>query len=114
MMLHMLRLDGTERTPPAMSEAEFNANCKDVRGALAQFFVISDGRRLYPGFLADRTLERRQMAAVVKLLGDLDNFTKWRFFVSGKGSLGGLTPLEALRRGKVREVKVAAEGFATR
>lgn len=114
MMLHMLRLDETERMPPAMSEAEFKASCKDVRGALAQFFVISSGRRLYPSFLADHTVQRRQMAAVVKLLGDLDNFAKWRFFVSSKGSLGGLTPLEALRQGKFREVKVSAEGFATR
>jgi hypothetical protein len=51
---------------------------------------------------------------VVRLLRDLDNFTKWQFFISGKGSLGGLTPLQALRQGKLRQVKVTAEGFVER
>ena len=78
------------------------------------FSVERDGVRQYPSFFADPTLARRQLSAVVKLLGDLDDFTKWQFFVSGKGSLGGLTPLEALRQGKLRQVKVTAEGFAER
>lgn len=78
------------------------------------FFVERDGVRLYPSFFADATLDRRQLVAVLKLLGDLNSSTKWRFFTSGKGSLGGLTPLEALRQGKLRQVKRTAEGFAQR
>ncbi len=48
------------------------------------------------------------------LLKDLDGFTRWQFFVRGKGSLGGLTPLTALREGKLRQVKATAQGFAER
>lgn len=77
-------------------------------------FVERDGVQLYPTFFADTTLKRRQLRAVVKALGSWDSLTKWRFFVSGKGSLGGLTPLEALRQGRVREVMRTAEGFAER
>lgn len=111
MMSGMSRDQNTQRL---MSEDEFRASCAGLRGALAQFFVTKDGQRLYPSFLADPSVERRQLSAVVKLLGDWDNFAKWRFFISGKGSLGGLTPLEALRQGKVRQVMRTAEGFATR
>ncbi|MBQ0942618.1 hypothetical protein KAK07_04660 [Ideonella sp. 4Y16] len=78
------------------------------------FFVERDGVQLYPTFFADSTLRRRQLRAVVKTLGNWDNFTKWRFFVSGKGSLGGLTPLEALRQGRLLQVMRTAEGFAKR
>lgn len=78
------------------------------------FVVERNGARLYPSFFADTTLERRQLSAVVRLLRDLDNCTKWQFFISGKGSLGGLTPLQALRQGKLRQVKVTAEGFVER
>lgn len=83
-----------------------------TNGAL--FFVMKGGQRLYPSFFADSAYERRQLAAVIKLLQDLDGFTKWQFFVTGKGSLGGLTPLAALRQGKLRQVKATAEGFAER
>lgn len=48
------------------------------------------------------------------MLKDLDGFTKWHFFVGGKGSLGGSTPLAALREGKLRQIKVTAEGCAER
>jgi hypothetical protein len=92
---------------PATFVAKLVAN-----GAL--FAVERNGAQLYPSFFADTTLERRQLSAVVRLLRDLDNFTKWHFFISGKGSLGGLTPLQALRQGKLRQVKVTAEGFAER
>ena len=78
------------------------------------FMVNEDRQQLYPSFFADATLKRRQLIAVTKMLKDLDGFTKWQIFVGGKGFLGGATPLEALRDGKLRQVKVAAEGFAER
>ena len=40
-------------------------------------------QRLYPSFFADSAYERRQLAAVTKLLKELDGFTKWQFFVTG-------------------------------
>ena len=78
------------------------------------FVVKQNGQQLYPSFFADGTLKRRQLIAVTRMLKDLDGFTKWQFFVSGKGSLGGCTPLAALREGRLRQVKVAAEGYAER
>lgn len=78
------------------------------------FFVMKGEQKLYPSFFADSAYERRQLAAVTKLLKDLVGFTKLQFFVTGKGSLGGLTPLAALRLGKLRRVKAIAEGFAER
>ena len=78
------------------------------------FFVMKGGQKLYPSFFADSAYERRLLAAVTNLLKNLDGFTRWQFVVTGKGSLGGLTPLAALRQGKLRQVKVTAEGFAER
>lgn len=78
------------------------------------FCVALDGERYYPSFLVDETLNRRHFRAVARLLDGLDALTKCRFFVSGKGSLGGLTPLEALRQGRLRQVMRTAEGFAER
>jgi hypothetical protein len=94
-----------------------NGSAESIATAVADgtlFFVMKGGQKLYPGFFADSAYERRQLAAVTKLLKNLDGFTRWQFFVTGKGSLGGLTPLAALRRGKLRQVKVTAEGFAER
>lgn len=104
-----------------VDEAEFlkrlNCSAESIATAVANgtlFFVMKGGQKLYPNFFADLIYERRQLAAVTKLLNDLDGFTKWQFFVTGKGSLGGLTPLAALRQGKLHQVKATAEGFAER
>jgi hypothetical protein len=108
-----------EDVPRLVGEAEFaqslNWSARSLAKAVASgavFVVRQGGRQLYPSFFADQSLKRRQLVAVTRLLRDLDGFTKWQFFVGGKGYLGGITPLEALREGKLRQVKVAAEGFA--
>lgn len=104
-----------------IGEAEFlrrlSCPAESIATAVANgtiFFVMKGGQKLYPSFFADSAYERRQLAAVAKLLKDLDGFTKWQFFVTGKGSLGGLTPLSALRQGRLRQVRATAEGFAER
>lgn len=111
----------TTKSYQLVSEAELlkslNCSAESIADAVADgtlFFVMRGGQKLYPSFFADLTYRRRQLAAVTKLLKDLDGFTKWQFFVTGKGSLGGLTPLEALLQGKFRQVKTTAEGFAER
>ena len=78
------------------------------------FFVEEEGTRYYPAFYADRAYERRHLEAVTKLLGDIPGSAKLQFFMTGKGSLGGMTPLDALKAGKLAAVKTAAEGFAER
>ena len=69
---------------------------------------------VYPSFFADTSLKGQQLFAVTRMLKDFDGFTKWHFFVGGKGSLGGSTPLAALREGKLWQVKVTAEAYAER
>ena len=108
----------TTRSDQLVGEAEFlkcwNCSAESIAKAVADgtiFFVMKGGQKLYPSFFADLAYKRRQLAAVTKLLKDLDGFTKWQFFVTGKGSLGGLTPLAALRQGKLRQVKATATVF---
>lgn len=78
------------------------------------FFLESEGRRYFPAFFADARYERRHLEAVARLLGELPGGAKWLFFTTPKGSLSRLTPLQALERGKVTQVKTAAQGFAER
>lgn len=110
-----------EDAPQLVGEAEFARSigwsARSVAKAVSAgtlFVVNQGGQQLFPSFFADGTLKRRQLIAVSRMLKDLDGYTKWQFFVGAKGYLGGITPLEALRDGKLRQVKVAAEGYAER
>lgn len=110
-----------EDAPRLVGEDEFARSMGWSAGAVARavsagtlFVVKQDGQQLYPSFFAHGALKRRQLMAVTRMLKDLDGFTKWQFFVTGKGSLGGATPLAALREGRLRQVKVTAEGYAER
>jgi hypothetical protein len=86
---------------------------EEVRGRV--FHLVVEQAARYPAFYADfDPAGRRRLAAVCQLLGDLPGGSKWQFFTGGKGSLGGTTPLEALREGMLRQVKATAEGFAER
>jgi hypothetical protein len=78
------------------------------------FAVEAAGERLYPAFFADAHLDRRQVEHVAKELGELPGWQKWEFFTTPKASLGGLTPVEALKRGRYSETRRAAIGFAER
>lgn len=110
-----------EDIPRLVDEAEFKKSLKLPTSSIAKavadgalFVVTQNGQQWYPSFFTDPTLKRRQLIAVTRLLKDLDGFTKWQFFVTGKGSLGGLTPLAALRQGNLRQVKATARGAAER
>lgn len=78
------------------------------------FALEVSGENFYPAFYGDARLDRRKVERVTKALGDLSGWSKWQFFTTPKGSLGGLTPLEALRKGRVSETLRAADGFAER
>lgn len=78
------------------------------------FAVEAGGERLYPAFFADADLDRRQLERVAKELGELPGWQKWEFFTTPKASLGGLTPVEALKRGRYTETRRAAIGFLER
>jgi len=78
------------------------------------FAVEAGGERLYPAFFGDADLDRRQLERVAKELGELPGWQKWEFFTTPKASLRGLTPVEALKRGRYTETRRAAIGFLER
>ena len=79
------------------------------------FHMVAAGAPKYPAFYVHfEAAGRRQLAAVCQLLGNLPGGSKWQFFTNGKGSLSGLTPVEALRQGKLPRVKDCARAFAER
>ena len=69
------------------------------------------GRKLYPAFFADPTLNRRQLGKVNKELGHLAGSSKWQFFTHPRMSLNGSSPINALRKGKFADVIAAATAF---
>lgn len=86
---------------------------EEARGRV--FHLVMGQAARYPAFYAEFDPGgRRRLAVVCQLLGELSGGSKWQFFTEGRGSLGGTTPLAALREGKLRQVKAIAEGFAER
>lgn len=113
---YMLKL---VREKELLEPSEFTARMGWTRQALSKalkshrvFFVEQQGTRYYPAFLGDAQYERRRIEGVCKSLGELPGSAKLQFFSTPKGSLGGMTPLEALAAGKYATVKATAEGFA--
>ncbi len=78
------------------------------------FAVAVGSNRRYPAFYTDTRLDRQQLESVAKELGSLPGWSKWQFFTTPKASLGGVTPLDALRNGRFTEARRAAIGFAER
>jgi hypothetical protein len=85
-----------------------------ARKAQRVFSVEIKGDNYYPSFFADPRYERKHLEAVSQTLGDLPGTSKLQFMLTPKASLDSQTPLEALDKGKVSDVKIAAEGFAGR
>ncbi|MBN2384615.1 hypothetical protein JXQ70_17210 [bacterium] len=85
-----------------------------ARKAKRVFSVEIKGHNFYPSFFSDPRYERKHLEAVSRVLGDLPGTSRLQFMLTPKASLDSLTPLEALAKGKVTEVKVAAEGFVGR
>lgn len=75
------------------------------------FFIEHQGTRYFPAFYADRRYDRRHLEAITRMLGDLPGGAKLQFFLNRRASLGKRTPLQALERGQLADVKAAAEGF---
>jgi hypothetical protein len=73
----------------------------------------ASGVDYFPAFYADTSIDRRALGRVAKLLSGLPAASKYHFFVSKSFSLG-MTPLEALSNGRVKDVLTTAAGFAVR
>jgi hypothetical protein len=104
-----------------LRSAEFISQLNWTRQALSKalaahrvFFVEVEGARYYPAFFADPRYERRHVEAISRLLGDLPGMSKLQFMTTPKGSLSNQTPLQAVEKGLLAAVKVAAESFAER
>lgn len=69
------------------------------------------GKKVFPAFYSDPRLDRRVLERVSKELGQLPGPSKWQFFTTGKVSLDGKSPLEAISEGQVSRVLAAATAF---
>jgi len=78
------------------------------------FLIRCDHSEYVPSFFFDAGSPRHQVQLVSAALGAVSPGGKWQFFVTGKGSLGGISPLAALARGQLRAVRHAALAFAER
>lgn len=83
--------------------------------ASGRIFTVDVGAaQYYPAFYLTGDVDRKTLAKVTQLLGSLPGWSKWQFFPTPKASLGNITPLKALSRGKVEQVAKAAAAFAGR
>lgn len=64
--------------------------------------------------LQNRRQLQQRIQCVRALLSSLPISSQSQFLFSGKGSLAGLTPAQALRRGMVAKVITSAAGFLER
>ena len=78
------------------------------------FSLEARGEDYFPSFYADPGLDRKVLEDITRALGDLPGAEKWAFFTTRRGSLGDMTPLDALRKGKRAQVERAATAFAER
>jgi hypothetical protein len=76
------------------------------------FYADVNGERYYPAFFLEDRYGRRQVQTVSKALGTLPGATKLLYLQTPKASLAGMTPLEALAKGRVGQARAAAEAFA--
>lgn len=83
--------------------------------ASGRIFTVDVGAsQYYPAFYLAGDVDRKTLAKVTQLLGSLPGWSKWQFFTTPKASLGNITPLKALSRGRVEQVAKAAAAFAER
>lgn len=96
------RLDGNRRWVTAALKSE-------------RLFSVQtpSGVDYFPSFYGDASTDLRALGKVAKALSGLPGQSKYHFFVNKSLSLG-MSPLDALAKGRVREVLAVAAGFAIR
>lgn len=78
------------------------------------FSVDIDDEPYFPAFFLVEQIRRKDLAKVVRTLGDLEGWNKWHFFTTPNSALSDLTPLQALFYGDRKQVSRAAAEFAER
>ena len=112
----MLVADG-KLLPAAQTGAGLGMTRQALSKAVAsgRIFAVDVGAaQYYPAFYLTADIDRKTLGRVTQCLGSLPGWSKWQFFTTPKASLGNVTPLVALSRGKVDEVERAATAFAER
>ena len=112
----MLVADG-KLLPAAQTWAGLGMTRQALSKAVAsgRIFTVDVGAaQYYPAFYLAGDIDRKTLGKVTQCLGGLPGWSKWQFFTTPKASLGNVTPLVALSRGKVDEVERAATAFAER
>ncbi|AIP30679.1 hypothetical protein DR64_2413 [Paraburkholderia xenovorans LB400] len=78
------------------------------------FSVDIEDEPYFPAFFLVEQMRRKDLAKVVRTLGDLTGWSKWNFFTTPNGALDDLTPLQALFYGDRKQVLRIAAEFAKR
>lgn len=76
--------------------------------------LMRGGPAYVPSFFCSDHFPRRHVQLVSAALGTVSLGGKSQFFMTGKASLGGVSPLASLARGKLRAVRHAAIAYADR
>ncbi len=112
------RIDSKALLPPREFQAALGISKQSISEALKSrrmFAVVGPGGEFYyPAFYADTMFDRRSLEKVTKALGELPAASKYFFFTSKSTMLGAVTPLEALQKGRLQDVLIAASGFKDR
>ncbi|KVR40731.1 hypothetical protein [Burkholderia multivorans] len=76
------------------------------------FSVEVGGVQYYPAFFLAKGLNRSDLSKVTRRLDGARAWDKWAFFTESKELLGGLTPLQALFQGEVKQVLSTTKAVA--
>lgn len=76
------------------------------------FSVEFEGEPYYPAFFLSKLFDRKDFTKVVRLLGESAGWSKWKFFMTPRESLNGLTPLRLLMSEEVERALRVAEDFS--
>lgn len=108
----MARRQALHERGDLLTSAQISARLGVSRQALSKaiserrmFWVDgAKGAQWYPSFFTDAMIDRRMLEQVSVALGDLPGAVKWQFFTTPKHSLGGRTPIDAVRAGALEQV----------
>lgn len=112
------RIGSKELLPPKEFQTALGISRQSINEAVKanRMFALlgPGGEYYYPAFYADGDLNRREIEKVAKILGRVPAASKYYFFTSKSEFLGSVTPLEALKKGRLDEVLIAATAFEER
>lgn len=97
---------------PVLAMTAEQAQAHAAAGSLI-CFTLEPGELYVPAFWVDKSNDRTSLELVCRTLGSLPPGVKYHFFVTGRGTLQDLTPLQALRAGRIEDVLQMARAEAS-